>query len=92
LKGSLFRIQPRIQRAIGRAEMINLITSIQWKEVPREEIAHPEEAAPWRSRQLLRAFYYNLELEGMEEIPTKKRETFKLTIVAAKWRTADVAG
>ena len=72
--------------------MITLITSIQFQELTPEDLAYTEEHPPWQSRQQLRALYFAQEQEGFEEIPTKKRGTFRLTVVSAKWRTADVAG
>jgi hypothetical protein len=73
--------------------VITLITSIEFREMPRQEPSLAEEPAPWRSRQQLRALYFSQEQEGIEEVPTERRVgVVRLTIVAAKWRTADVAG
>ena len=72
--------------------MITLITSVQFQELTREDLVNTEERPPWQSRQQLRALYFAQEQESFDEIPTQKRSTFRLTVVSAKWRTADVAG
>jgi hypothetical protein len=58
--------------------MITLITSVQFQELTREDLANTERP-PWQSRQQLRALYFAQEQEGFDEIPTKRRRTFRLT-------------